>query len=460
MSHYPNQQWIKPWSRRDFLKAAGLGTLAVAAGCAKNPVTGESQIMLMSEAEEIQVDRKQSPHQFSADYGAVQDTALNQYITDVGTGLASKSHRPDMPYSFRCLNATYVNAYAFPGGSIGATRSIMLELDNEAELAGLLGHEIGHVNARHTASRMSKAAMVSMVAGVGVAAVGIASRELAPLAAGLGSIGAGALLAHYSRDDERQADSLGMEYMTRAEYNPDGMVGLMDMLNEQHDQKPSAVQMMFATHPMSSERLATARQSVTTKYASSSEYLVYRERYMDNTASLRKIKPAIDSMQEGEKCMGQQKFGDAETSFEKALKAAPTDYAGLLMMAKCQLAQNRPEKAQPYTDKAKAVYPTEPQARQLAGLVQLREKKYEAALADLNVYEQSLPGNPLTIFLKGLSQEGMSHFDQAAREYYRFLQQVNQGNEAKYAYGRLVQWGYIKSASKYPVPDPFAGPYC
>jgi hypothetical protein len=121
------------------------------------PVTGESQFMLMTEAGEIRLDQKHSPHQFSADYGQVQDPALNRYLNQKGKQLAAVTHRPDMPYSFRCVNATYVNAYAFPGGSIATTRGILLELENEAELDALLGHEIAHVNARHTAARMSQA---------------------------------------------------------------------------------------------------------------------------------------------------------------------------------------------------------------------------------------------------------------------------------------------------------------
>jgi predicted Zn-dependent protease len=119
----------------------------------------------------------------------------------------------------------------------------LLELDNEAELAGLLGHEIGHVNARHTAERMTKSILTSLVvAGVAIY-VEKKHEKYAPLAAGLGNIAAGALLAHYSRDDERQADELGMEYMTRAGYNPEGMVGLMDVLRSLSDHKPSTIDM-------------------------------------------------------------------------------------------------------------------------------------------------------------------------------------------------------------------------
>ena len=152
-------------SRRKFLWLSGMSAAGVVTGCAANPVTGKKQLMLVSEGQEVQIDREHSPHQFSSDYGQLQDKALNSYIDGVGRRIAAKTHRPNMPYSFRGVNATYVNAYAFPGGSIAATRGILLELDNEAELAALLGHELGHVNARHTAEQMSKGMLTQAVVG-------------------------------------------------------------------------------------------------------------------------------------------------------------------------------------------------------------------------------------------------------------------------------------------------------
>ena len=143
-------------TRRKFLWISSVSTAGLITGCATNPVTGKKQFMLMSEQQEISMDKQYAPHQFSADYGAAQDHMMNSYVTQVGKKLAAVSHRPKMPYSFRVVNATYVNAYAFPGGSIAATRGIMIGMDSEAELAGLLGHEIGHVCARHTAERYSK----------------------------------------------------------------------------------------------------------------------------------------------------------------------------------------------------------------------------------------------------------------------------------------------------------------
>jgi len=156
MNNKPAKTASNEISRRKFLWLTTMSIAGVMVGCAVNPVTGERQLMLVSEGQEVQIDRQHSPHQFSSDYGPLQDKAINNYINGIGQCIAANTQRPNMPYSFRGVNATYVNAYAFPGGSIAVTRGILLELDNEAELAALLGHEVGHVNARHTSEQMSK----------------------------------------------------------------------------------------------------------------------------------------------------------------------------------------------------------------------------------------------------------------------------------------------------------------
>ena len=159
-------------TRREFMWLSSLAAAGLMTGCATNPVTGESQLMLVSEDQEVQIDRQYSPYQFSADYGTTQDKKLNDYIDRTGKKIAARSHRTHMPYNFQVVNANYVNAYAFPGGSIACTRGILLSLDNEAELAALLGHELGHVNARHTAEQMSKGMLTQAVVGGLAAAAG------------------------------------------------------------------------------------------------------------------------------------------------------------------------------------------------------------------------------------------------------------------------------------------------
>ena len=435
-------------SRRDFLWVASASTAGMLVACAVNPVTGKRELSLMSEGEEVAIDKQHSPHQFSADFGAVQDPALNKYISDVGMKMTAISHRPQMPYSFRAVNATYVNAYAFPGGSIATTRGILLELENEAELAALLGHELGHVNARHTASRMSKAMLLNAAVGVGAILVSSKDETAGLITAGAGALGSTLLLAKYSRDDERQADALGMQYMTNAGYSPEGMIGLMDVLRNLSSHKPNAIEAMFASHPMSDERYQTAVTSSNTTYASAKDKKMSRERYMDNTTKLRKLKGAIGLMQDAQQEMGQKRYDQAETQLKTALKQAPNDYAGLVLMTYCQLAMEKPKAAEGFAEKAKKVYPKEAQGHYLGGISKLQQKKYSTAYQDFAAYDSLLPGNPNTTFLKGYTQENMDHKPQAATEYKKYLQAVNQGDEADHARSRLIEWGYMEAPAQ------------
>jgi predicted Zn-dependent protease len=431
-------------NRRNFLILAGTSAGSLILGCAVNPVTGRQQLMLISEGEEKQIDRANSPHQFSADYGPIQDKQLSDYIADVGRSVGKVTHRTNMPYRFIPLNAAYVNAYTFPAGSIGITRGILLELENEAALAALIGHELGHVNARHTAQAMSKGVLASLaLAGLSSAASDLGSGA-EQLAGGLGQIAAGALLASYSRDNEREADSLALEYMVKADYGPKGHLDLMDMLQSLNKRKPSAIELMFATHPMSRERYESSKRAIGAMDPSTGNLPVHRERYMDNTASLRSIAPAIEQMQTGDRLMRSGKYGEAKNHYGDALRKAPGDYAAFLMMAKCQLALKDYSLAKRYAEDATEVYPTEPQALHVLGMSELLLKKYDLAHDRFVGYEKRLPGNPNTVFYIGLSAEGMGKREEAANRFYAYLKEVNKGEKAQYAYGKLKEWGYMK----------------
>lgn len=444
MSNLPKQAALagaeRGLARREFLALSAASAAALVSGCATNPVSGRKQMMFVTPAEEIAMDQKASPQQFSADYGVVQDAELNAYLSGVGRSLAAVSHRPQMPFSFRAVNAVAVNAYTFPGGSVAVNRGLLLELQNESQLAGVVGHEIGHVCARHTSSQMSKG-MLATAAVSGLAAyMQLENEKYADLAAGLGGLGANVLLARYSRSDERQADELGMEYSAKAGQNPAGMAQVMEVFLKLQTSEPSAVELLFATHPMSSERLDTALRRLRTQYADVSNRDPYRERYMDRTAKVRAIGGAIKAMQKAEERMMAGKHREAEAQLKTALEQAPDDYAGLVLMSKCLLAQNRNAEAEQYASRAKASYPQEAQAKHLRGMALLQNGKYEAARAEFREYERVLPGNPNTIFFEGLCSEGMGQRRDAAQSYYRYSQMAPNGAFSRHAVQRLNQW--------------------
>jgi len=232
--------------------------------------------------------------------------------------------------------------------------------------------------------------------------------------------------------------------MTKSGYSPDGMVQLMDVFRGLHKTKPSAVDLLFATHPMSDERYETARRSAAAQYASARGRPDNRERYMDRIASIRRMRGAIEDMQKAQELMMGNKLPAAEDSLKSALRQAPDDYCGLLMMAKCCLAQNRKTEAAAFAKRAKDAYPSEAQALHVSGMSKMSLGQYESALSDFSGYERAMPGNPNSAFFTGHCLDRMGRRQQAAAEYGRYLRGSPSGSYAGYAQNRLAEWGYIK----------------
>lgn len=199
---------------------AGVGGI----GCATNPATGKRQISLISEQGEIQLGQESHEEVMQA-FGDYPDDELEAYVRAIGERLASESERPQLPWNFEVLDDASVNAMALPGGYLYVTRGILAHMNSEAELAGVLGHEIGHVTARHSVNQLSKQQLYGGLLAVGM----IASPELAAFG-DLAGQGLGLLFLKFGRDAERQADDLGLRYMTRGGYDPRAMPGMFDML--------------------------------------------------------------------------------------------------------------------------------------------------------------------------------------------------------------------------------------
>ena len=421
--------------RRDLLWLLGAGTVAAALpGCAALPAGGAGEV------QERQTDTQQAAWQFSQDLGAVQDDAVSDYIAQVGLALMARMPRQDLAYSGRVLNAHHDNAYTFPGGATGVTRGLLVDLQDEAELAALLGHELGHVNARHAGpspgqTPMARAAATSLNAAAQNAA------GSPPL--GLGTqIGASALLPGYSREQERQADALGQAGMAAAGYPASGMVQLQQRLVARHRERPGLLETMFVSHPMSEERLERSRERAETLHAATLKAPARRERFMDSIASLRRIAPAIQACRNGELAMSRRAHAEAGEQFALALKTAPRDYAAHLRMAQCLQAQERPREALAVAETARTICPQEAQAHRLAAALHLGLREPGAALDALEQHDRVLPGDPGVLFMKAVALDGMGQGRRAAEHYARCLQVSRQGEAARFSAARLQSMGY------------------
>lgn len=241
------------------LRMLALGaTLAWAlSGCAVNPVTGERELALISESQEVQLGA-QSAQQVARSIGVVDDAALQAYVDRVGQALAANSERPELPWTFAVVDDPTPNAFALPGGYIFITRGLMSLLGSEAELAAVLGHEIGHVTARHSVSQLSRAQLAQLGLGLG----SVLSPEVAQFGDLIGQ-GLSLLFLKYGRDDERQSDELGFRYMLEGGYDPAEMADVFAALMAASGAaEQTALPNWLATHPAEAERIETARARV------------------------------------------------------------------------------------------------------------------------------------------------------------------------------------------------------
>lgn len=233
------------------LAASAAVALALATACATNPVTGRRQVSFMGEGQEVALGQQMDP-QIRKELGVYEDAEWQRYVTDLGTQLASRSHRPHLQWSFAVVDTPTVNAFALPGGYIYLTRGLLAHLASEAELAGVIGHEIGHVTARHAAEQYTR----STSSQLGLVLGSILFPEVRPYG-DLAGTGLGLLALKYGRDDEIEADRLGAEYAARAGWDPAGIAGMLETLGRLGQASPDrkGVPNWLSTHPDPSARV-------------------------------------------------------------------------------------------------------------------------------------------------------------------------------------------------------------
>lgn len=232
-----------------------LTLICIAAGCAKNPVSGKRELALISESQEIAFGREAHP-QILAQFGTIEDESLQAYFTRIGKELAALSHRPNLPWQFTVVDSAVPNAFAVPGGFIYFTRGILVNMNNEAELAGVLGHEIGHVTARHSVSQISRQQLYSLGLGIG-AVLSPAVRQLGDLA----QFGLGILFLKYSREDESEADQLGVRYMLNASYDPMQLSRFFELFQRMRESSSQTLPDWLSSHPAPTDRVRATEQT-------------------------------------------------------------------------------------------------------------------------------------------------------------------------------------------------------
>lgn len=244
---------MKKWHGTAVLSAWLLGT-----ACATNPVTGQRQLSLVSEAQEVAMGRAAAV-EVRQTIGLVDDRGFQNYVSATGLALARTSERPDLPWSFEVVDDPTPNAFALPGGFIFVTRGMLSLMDSQAELASVLGHEIGHVTARHSASAISRQQLAQLGLGLG----GIFIPEGQPFGQAIGA-GLGLLFLKHGRDAERQADQLAVQYAGGSNYDVRETIDVFESLSRTGGDERSALPAWLSTHPAPAERIEALRQYIAT----------------------------------------------------------------------------------------------------------------------------------------------------------------------------------------------------
>jgi predicted Zn-dependent protease len=251
-----------------------LTLLTFVVACATNPVTGKREFSLMSEGQEISIGQENHP-QILQEMGSYNDPELQRYVSDIGLRIAKTSERPHLPWHFTVVDQPVVNAFAVPGGFIYITRGILAYLDNEAQLVGVLGHEIGHVTARHSAQAYTRA----LGGTVGLLALGIFVPAARPFGQ-LSEQALGLLFLKYSRGDEVQADSLGAKYAASNGWDPSGVPAFLATLARMREGSEKGIPNWLSTHPDPASRVDEVQPIVQKLTAGRTDFTVDRDGYL------------------------------------------------------------------------------------------------------------------------------------------------------------------------------------
>lgn len=436
-------------------------------GCAVNPVTGKSELMLVSESQEIQMGREMYPNALWGDLGGggeYRDDRLKPYLRDIVMRIHSVSHRPNLPVEFAIQNSSVPNAWAIPGHVV-ITRGLLAGLQSEAEYAFVMGHEMGHVSARHSASQISKG-MVAQV-GLGLGGVALSGKSYGDAALSLGAIGGSLLMMKFSRDDELEADRIGMQYMSRLGYDPNNAILAHQSLSRASDaylksvgkssQEGSMFGDLLSTHPRSSVRIdelqGIIRGMGPLRLAGDG---TFRERFQQMTANLRSMNSvytnyydkAANALQKNNPAQAeslirqaiavspsqppfhallgfariqQRDYAAAEQSFQEALQHDANYQPAYRGLGAVAYFRNDYPASTNYLQKSIALFPQDVFSRYFLGMNYFRTKNYRAAIPHLQMFGQAQPKHPA---IHGLIGTAFEQIGDAASAYPYYVMQT------------------------------------
>src|SRR5690606_20317634 len=375
--------------------------------CGVNPVTGKQELQFVSEASELKIGEQHYAPTRQGEGGDFSlDPDLTAYVSEVGQKLAVVSDRK-LPYEFVVLNSSVPNAWALPGGKIAVNRGLLTELDNEAELAAVLGHEIVHAAARHGAKAQERGTLLQ--AGMAAAQIGLAvggaDPSLANMAIQGAGLGAQLVQTTYGREQELESDYYGMLYMQRAGYDLNGAVSLQQTfvrLSQASGRNQNWLEGLFASHPPSQERVDKNRATLANLGGGGD---LGAERYAAKTAELRKMKPAYDKYDQALAAAQKKDMTTAKKLANEAAQMLPREARFTQLLGDIALAQNQPKEAVVAYEKAISLDSNYFAPYLGGGIAQFKLGNKTKAEEWLQKSASLLPTAPATYYLGSVAKE-------------------------------------------------------
>jgi predicted Zn-dependent protease len=411
-------------------------------GCAVNPVTGKTEFSLVSEAQEIQIGTENYAFMQQSGGGRYDvDPELTRYVQGIGDKLAAVSDRK-LPYEFVVLNSSVPNAWALPGGKIAVNRGLLTEMKSEAELAAVLGHEIVHAAARHSARQMSRG-MILQAAVLGTAIM-TSDSGYSDLAIGGASVGAQLISQTYGRSAELESDHYGMLYMSRAGYDPQGAVELQKtFVRLSEGRQTDWLTGLFSSHPPSQERVDA---NIRTAAALPAGGETGQERYAAAMRQTMASKPAYDAYDEGRQALAEKRYDVAEEKVEEAIGLFPGEAHFYGLRGDVRFVDEEYDRAIQNYDIAIRRRDDFFQYHLQRGLANEKLGKDTAAVADLEKSNELYP-TAIAYYSLGNIEAKRGNIDKAV-EYYTPVAE-SEGEVADAARGKLVRLDLERNPGKY-----------
>ncbi len=428
-------------SSKHLLLAILAGGLLLLGGCATNPVTGKSNLILVPNSWDQQIGVQQYQPSLQSQGGEYEvDPVLSEYVDEVGQRVAQHAENK-LPYEFTVLNSSVPNAWALPGGKIAINRGLLTELNSEAELAAVLGHEVTHSAARHGAQAQSRGTLLQgVVAGTSIALQGEQYGQIAALGAG---IGAQLISTRYGRNAELESDYYGMRYMAAAGYDPQGAVDLQEtFVRLSAGRNQDWISGLFASHPPSQERVAKNKQTATELPSNGN---LGRQRYQQRVGYIKRVKPAYEAYEKGLAAAREGNWNQADQFARQAIQIEPKEANFYALRGDAAAGRDNLRSAENFYNQAIARNSKWFYLPLRRGIIRQRRNNMSGARNDLQSSLQMLPTG-VGFYQLGLLEKRAGNRQQAIQ----YLQTASQsgGEVAQRASSELQQMGVNPSQAR------------